>query len=93
MRAAKLVWVGLAAFAVGGSALLVGSDDLRATAPIPRVCWFSDYANAKLSNRCSYRTDEERWYMLVDGVQVPADTQRLKTANLCLYFSGSACPD
>jgi len=93
MRPASLAWAALAAVALVGSALLVASDDARATAPIPRVCWFSDYANARLSNRCTYRTDEERWYMLVDGVQVPADTQRLEVANLCLYFAGTACPD
>lgn len=62
-------------------------------APIPRVCWFSDYANAKLSNRCTYRSDEQRWYMEVDGDQRPADEQRLPVANLCLYFHGPRCPE
>lgn len=91
MRALLLGVVALAALL--GSAVIVGSQDAKATSPIPRVCWFSDYANARLSNRCTYRDDEARWYMTVDHRSVPADTQHLKVANLCLYFSGDRCPD
>lgn len=68
-----------------------GEDD-GPRAAIPRVCWFSDYANARLSNRCAWRGDERRWYMDVNGRQLPADEQRLPPANLCLYFHGTSCP-
>jgi hypothetical protein len=76
-----------------GVATGVAGQDTGPKAPIPRVCWFSDYANAKLSNKCEYRSGERRWYMKVEERMVPADTQRLPPANLCLYFSGQKCPD
>jgi hypothetical protein len=75
-----------------GAAAGVASQDDAPKAPIPRVCWFSDYANAKLSNKCEYRSDERRWYMDVDGEMLPADEQQLPVANLCLYFHGTECP-
>ncbi|MCD6728130.1 MAG: hypothetical protein LT070_12955 [Solirubrobacteraceae bacterium] len=63
------------------------------TAAVPRVCWFSDYANAKLSNRCTWNGHDRRWYIDdANGRSVPADTQRLPPANLCLYFYGTDCP-
>lgn len=60
--------------------------------PIPRVCWFSDYANAKLSNGCVYDKRHGRWMKEVDGRMVDARTQRLPVANLCHYFHGTECP-
>lgn len=80
---------------VGGAFAVLTSattGDSGPRAAIPRVCWFSDYANAKLSNQCTYRSDEQRWYMRVAGQEVPADEQSLPPANLCLYFHGTACP-
>jgi hypothetical protein len=76
-----------------GVAKGVAHEDPVPKAPIPRVCWFSDYANAKLSNKCEYRSGERRWYMEVDGRMLPADQQRLPPANLCLYFHGQKCPE
>jgi hypothetical protein len=76
-----------------GVATGIASQDEAPRAPVPRVCWFSDYANAKLSNKCEYRSDERRWYMKVGGKEVPADTQKLPPANLCLYFHGTKCPE
>lgn len=58
----------------------------------PRVCWFSDYDNKRLSNRCDYDAEARRWFMEVDGRRVPADEQPLPEANLCHYFSGTHCP-
>jgi hypothetical protein len=76
-----------------GAGIAAGATaDDGPTAPVPRVCWFSDYENAKLSNRCEYRSDERRWYIDVDGESVPADEQELPVANLCLYFHGTSCP-
>ncbi len=77
----------------GGVATGIASQDDGPRAPIPRVCWFSDYENAKLSNRCEYHSGEQRWYMDVDGKTVPADEQKLPPANLCLYFHGTECPE
>lgn len=92
--AASLVLV--VALVVGAFAVLSGRDsasgDGEPRAPIPRVCWFSDYAKGRLSNRCTYRSDERRWYIRVDGRDLPADEQRLPPANLCLYFHGTTCP-
>ena len=83
----------VAVLALGaGAAAGVAAQDDGPKAPIPRVCWFSDYANAKLSNKCEYRSDERRWYMDVEGEMLPADEQRLPVANLCLYFHGTECP-
>jgi hypothetical protein len=82
-----------AAALAGGVATGLASQEEGPRAPIPRVCWFSDYENAKLSNQCEYRGDERRWYMRVDGKTVPADTQKLPPANLCLYFHGTECPE
>ena len=62
-------------------------------ASIPRTCWFSDYANARLSNQCDYNHSDGRWYMKVGSEMKPADEQTLPIANLCLYFYGTACPD
>jgi hypothetical protein len=95
MRAAAIGRLGAAvtALAVGaGVAVAVAAED-EPEAPIPRVCWFSDYANAKLSNRCEYRSEERRWYMEVEGRLVPADRQELPVANLCLYVHGTSCPE
>lgn len=77
-----------------GIATGVVHEDARAVpaTPAPRVCWYSDYDNARLSNRCDYHADQERWYMEVDGRMVPADTQPLPEANLCHYFHGTSCP-
>ena len=72
---------------------LVSGRDGGPKAPIPRVCWYSDYDKGGLSNRCEYREDERRWYIEADGEMVPADTQQLPIANLCLYFHGTTCPD
>jgi hypothetical protein len=81
-----------AALGAGAVATGLASGDDEPKAPIPRTCWFSDYANAKLSNKCEYRSDERRWYMDVEGKMLPADEQRLPVANLCSYFSGPTCP-
>lgn len=78
--------------AAGVATGVASSHDDTPEGPIPRVCWFSDYANKKLSNKCEWRGDERRWYMEVEGEMVPADTQRLPVANLCHYFSGTTCP-
>jgi hypothetical protein len=92
-RRRVLALAGAATVALGaGVASGVAGQRDGPRAPIPRVCWFSDYANAKLSNKCDYRSEERRWYMEVDGAMVPADTQKLPVANLCLYFSGTTCP-
>jgi hypothetical protein len=69
-----------------------GSDPAEPQAPIPRVCWFSDYDNARLSNQCTYDARDRRWYMEVDGRRAPADEQELPVANLCHYFAGQECP-
>ena len=99
MRAPRTLWGVLAgaviAVALGAAVVTTGlasEDDDGPRAPVPRVCWWSDYANAKLSNKCEYREDERRWYMKVGDRMVPADEQRLPTANLCLYFHGRECP-
>lgn len=81
------------ALAAGGTTVIASQGDEGPQAPVPRVCWWSDYENAKLSNKCEYRSDERRWYMEVDGESVPADTQKLPPANLCLYFHGTECPE
>ena len=81
--------------AAGGGAVLTATGDAEQgpRAPVPRVCWFSDYANAKLSNKCTWNGDERRWYMKDEAARsVPADTQRLPPANLCHYFHGTECP-
>jgi hypothetical protein len=82
------------AVAAGGAAATAGlaSGPDEPKAPIPRTCWFSDYANAKLSNKCEYHEHERRWYMDVDGEMLPADEQQLPEANLCHYFHGQSCP-
>ncbi len=93
------IWLAAGLVAVVAAALIVvatgvaGGDEPVAQAPVPRVCWFSDYDNAKLSNKCDYDASEERWYMEVDGRRVPADEQKLPEANLCHYFYGQECPD
>ncbi len=91
----KLLAIGVAvvalAVAAGVAAGVTRGPDVP-PGPIPRVCWFSDYANKKLSNKCEWRGDEARWYMDVDGRMLPADEQQLEPANLCLYFSGTTCP-
>jgi hypothetical protein len=73
--------------------LVAGRDDGGPKAPIPRVCWYSDYDKGGLSNKCEYREGERRWYIEAEGEMVPADTQRMPIANLCLYFHGTKCPD
>jgi hypothetical protein len=79
--------------ATAGGLLLAGEGEAGPRAPVPRVCWFSDYANAKLSNKCTWNEDERRWYMKDEaGKTVPADTQKLPVANLCHYFHGPECP-
>ena len=96
MRLGVLIAGGTLAAAglAGGVATGIASQgDEVPPGPIPRVCWFSDYENAKLSNQCEWRSDERRWYMEVDGETVPADTQKLPPANLCLYFHGTECPE
>lgn len=79
--------------AAGVATGVASSGDDVPPGPIPRVCWFSDYANKKLSNKCEWRGEERRWYMEVEGKMVPADTQKLPVANLCHYFAGTECPD
>jgi hypothetical protein len=73
--------------------LVAGSEDGAPKAPIPRACWYSDYEEGRLANKCEYREAERRWYVEARGEMVPADTQRLPMANLCLYFHGTKCPD
>ena len=94
------LWLAAGPAAAAAAAVLVvvatgiaGGDAQPPEAPVPRVCWFSDYDNAKLSNKCEYDTSDGRWYMDVDGRRVPADEQRLPEANLCHYFYGQECPD
>ena len=82
-----------AALAGGVATGIASQGDDGPRAPIPRVCWYSDYENAKLSNQCEWRSDERRWYMEVEGESVPAHTQQLPPANLCLYFHGTECPE
>jgi hypothetical protein len=77
----------------GGLAVGAASGTGAPATPVPRVCWYSDYENAKLSNKCTYHDADRRWYMEVDGREVPADEQRLPVANLCLYFHGTRCPE
>jgi hypothetical protein len=89
LLAAALAFV-LAAAAVGVA--IASRDEPVPRTPVPRVCWFSDYENARLSNKCEFREDDRRWYMEVDGRTVPADTQKLPPANLCHYFAGTECP-
>jgi hypothetical protein len=92
LLAGAVVAAGLGTGAVA-SGLASGDDEPKGPkAPIPRTCWFSDYANAKLSNKCEYREDERRWYMDVEGEMLPADEQQLPVANLCHYFHGQTCP-
>jgi hypothetical protein len=93
-RARTLIAGAAVAAALGGGALATGlaSGDDAPKAPVPRTCWFSDYANAKLSNKCEYRSGERRWYMDVEGEMLPADEQELPVANLCHYFHGQTCP-
>lgn len=95
MRLRAVIAVGALAGAalIGGVTTGIASQEETPTKPIPRVCWFSDYANAKLSNGCEWNADEERWYMEVDGREVPADGRPLPPANLCLYFHGTSCPE
>jgi hypothetical protein len=94
MRARRLKLAAVpVALVLGAGLAAVATGDDEPKAPVPRVCWFSDYENAKLSNKCEYRSDERRWYMEVDGERVPADEQRLPVANLCLYFHGTGCPE
>jgi hypothetical protein len=79
--------------ATGGALLLADDGEAVPKAPVPRVCWFSDYANAKLSNKCTWNDDEHRWEMEDEhGRTVAADTQELPVANLCHYFHGRECP-
>jgi hypothetical protein len=98
MTRRKLLLAAVAAVLVtavtaGGGALLAAPGEAGPRAPVPRVCWFSDYANAKLSNKCTWDGDERRWYMEdEEGRRVPADTQKLPVANLCQYFHGKECP-
>jgi hypothetical protein len=82
-----------AAALAGGVTTGIASQDEAPPGPVPRVCWYSDYENVKLSNQCEWRSDERRWYMEVEGESVPADTQKLPPANLCLYFHGTECPE
>ena len=95
MRLRLLLLAGLLVIAVAMVVVatgIAGRDDSVAEGPIPRVCWFSDYDNAKLSNKCDWSGSEARWYMEVDGRRVPADEQRLPEVNLCHYFHGETCP-
>jgi hypothetical protein len=95
LRRTKVALVGaVAAIGLGAGVAATGlaSGDDAPKAAIPRTCWFSDYANAKLSNKCEYRSDERRWYMDVKGKMLPADEQQLPVANLCHYFHGQTCP-
>jgi hypothetical protein len=94
-RTARTLLVAAVAVLALGSGLAVRAASGTATpeTPVPRVCWFSDYEHAKLSNKCTYREESRRWYMEVDGRQVPADEQQLPVANLCLYFHGTRCPE
>lgn len=82
--AALLVGVGVGA---GG-----GAKGLPPTA-VPRVCWYSDYAHAKLSNGCEWDSHEGRWFKDVEGRRTPADELTLPVANLCHYFHGLQCPE
>ncbi len=81
-----------AALVVVGIGLAGGGGEVVPTTPIPRVCWYSDYEHAKLSNGCEYNAREGRWYKEVDGRLVPADGLALPVANLCHYFHGQECP-
>ena len=94
MRKRNATLAAVAVVLLPGAGLLAAgaAGDDEPKAPVPRVCWYSDYANAKLSNKCEYRSDERRWYMEVDGELVAADEQELPVANLCLYFHGTSCP-
>jgi hypothetical protein len=92
-RRTTLLALAVAVLVTAAAGVAIASrGDSGPRAPVPRVCWFSDYENAKLSNKCSYRDSERRWYMEVDGRDVPADTQKLPPANLCHYFHGQECP-
>lgn len=84
--------IAVAALAIGVATGVAGQES-EPQAPVPRVCWWSDYENVKLSNKCEYRDDERRWYMDVEGEMLPADEQQLPPANLCLYFHGTVCPE
>ena len=86
------VTIALLTSGLGFAYVAIGNAKPETETPLPRVCWYSDYARAKLSNQCQYRNDERRWYMMVQGVMHPADLQQLPVANLCHYFYGTECP-
>ena len=93
LRLATVAAVLAAAATAGVSVLRAAPGEAGPRAPVPRVCWFSDYANAKLSNKCKWDAGERRWFMKDErGRRVPADTQKLPVANLCQYFHGPDCP-
>ncbi|MGD9957325.1 MAG: hypothetical protein AB7V23_14765 [Candidatus Nanopelagicales bacterium] len=98
MRRRSVAWL-VGAGVLGILLALLGAHMLAAAgpegprAPIPRVCWFSDYDNKRLSNQCTYDESGQRWLMPVDGRLVPAEGVPLPEANLCHYFSGPTCPE
>jgi len=98
MRRPTLAWVvGLAVLGLVlagvGTHLMAAAGPEEARPPVPRVCWFSDYDNARLSNRCIYDAAERTWRIRVDDRLVPAEGVPLPEANLCHYFSGPTCPE
>lgn len=78
---------------VVGVGLAGGGGDRLPPTPVPRVCWFSDYENARLSNGCEYDWVEGIWFKEVEGRRVPASELTLPVANLCHYFHGLECPE
>jgi hypothetical protein len=99
MRRRFVILAGLvaaASAAIGGllATGAVGGDAPQPTSAAPRVCWKNDYDSEppRLANMCEYRTDEERWYLEVDGEPKPADQVAMPIANLCIYFWGPRCP-
>ncbi len=96
MKRPALAWVvGIAVLGMLlaglGTHLAAGSEEPRP--PVPRVCWFSDYDNARLSNKCIYDEARRTWLIRVDDRLVPAEGVPLPEANLCHYFSGLTCPE
>lgn len=90
----RRVLAAVLALAAAGAVAGVLSRDAEPRADAPRVCWQNDYDGdtPRLANMCEYRSDEERWYLEVDGQVRPADEVELPVANLCLYFWGPRCP-